>query len=200
MTLYDPKVEGMYAHLEERLKELGFKQSLKALEFVREAYIGKFRKSGAPAIIHPLSMACFALGFKGVTDRIIAIILLHDVCEDCGKELSELPVDDTIRYGVELMTIKEGQDKVSYFNGLLDLVEAAICKGFDRYNNLNDADGALPEEAIVKNIYETYRLLLPVLERAMKKYPEFLDTLCSLFITLRNTLKMMADKRDIELK
>ena len=135
----------MFTYLRGRLDGPGFDQSRTALVFARKAHAGQFRKGGAPYIVHPLSMACDAIACKGATDEIIATILLHDVCEDCNIPLSALPVNDVVRQGVKLMTIRpfHGEEKIEtkrrYFNELLDSKEAVICKAFDRYANLNDA-------------------------------------------------------------
>lgn len=167
---YDPNESTMYTYLRGRLDGPGFEQSRAALVFARKAHSGQTRKNGKPYIVHPLSMACDAIACKGATDEIVATILLHDVCEDCNIPLSALPVNDVVKRGVKLMTIKplQGEEKSEtkrrYFNELLDSKEAIVAKAFDRYANLNDMDGALSEEAIVKNIKETHGLLMPVLK------------------------------------
>ena len=151
-------------------------------------------------------MACDAIACKGATDEIIATILLHDVCEDCNIPLSSLPVDEVVRHGVKLMTIRpyQGEEKFEtkrrYFHELLDSKEAVICKAFDRYANLNDADGVLSEEAIVKNIRETHELLMPVLKEAKYEYPELSDMLHTIRTALKRTLVMMARYHNVELK
>jgi hypothetical protein len=128
------------------------------------------------------------------------------VCEDCNIPLSALPVNDVVRRGVKLMTIRpfQGEDKLEtkrrYFNELLDSKEAVICKAFDRYANLNDAEGALSEEAIVKNIHETHELLMPVLKEAKYEYPELSDMMHTIRTALKRTLVMMARYHDVTLE
>ena len=203
---YDPDESTMYTYLRGRLDGPGFEQSRAALVFARKAHAGQFRKNGKPYIVHPLSMACDAIACKGATDEIVATILLHDVCEDCNIPLSALPVNDVVKRGVKLMTIKplQGEEKSEtkrrYFNELLDSKEAIVTKAFDRYANLNDMDGALSEEAIVKNIRETHELLMPVLKEAKYEYPELSDMMHTIRKMLRNTLVMMAFYHDVELK
>ena len=195
----------MFTYLRGRLDGPGFEQSRAALVFARKAHAGQTRKNGAPYIVHPLSMACDAIACKGATDEIVATILLHDVCEDCNIPLSALPVNDVVRQGVKLMTIRpfEGEEKLEtkrrYFHELLDSKEAIICKAFDRYANLNDADGALMEEAIVKNIVETHTLLMPMLKEAKYEYPELSDMLHTIRTALKRTLNMMAKYHHVEL-
>lgn len=203
---YEPNETIMFTYLRGRLDGPGFDQSRTALVFARKAHEGQSRKNGRPYIMHPMEMACDAIACKGVTDEIIATILLHDVCEDCNISWTSLPVNETVRYGVKLMTMRpfQGEEKPEtkrrYYNELLDSREAIICKGFDRYANLNDAEGALDEEAIVKNINETHELLMPVLKKAKYEYPELSDMLHTIRTQLKRTLVMMARYHNVTLK
>lgn len=205
-NLYEPNFEKMFTYLRGRLDGPGFEQSQAALAFAWKAHAGQIRKNGAPYIVHPLAMACDAIACKGATDEIVATILLHDVCEDCNIPLSALPVNETVRHGVKMMTIRpfQGEEKVEtkrrYFHELLDSKEAIICKAFDRYANLNDAEGALSEEAIVKNIVETHELLMPVLKEAKYEYPELSDMLHTVRTMLKRTVRMMAFYHHVELE
>ena len=206
-NIYAPDVETMFTYLRGRLDGPGFEQSRAALVFARKSHNGQTRKgNGQLYIVHPLSMACDAIACKGATDEIIATILLHDVCEDCNVPISALPVNDVVKQGVKLMTIRplQGEEKSEtkrrYFQELLESKEAVICKAFDRYNNLNDAEGALSEEAIVKNILETHELLMPVLKEAKYEYPELSDMMHTIRTALKRTLVMMARYHDVELK
>ena len=207
--MYDEKV--MFTYLRGRLDGPGFEQSQAALVFARRVHAGALRKNGLPYIVHPLQMACDAIACKGVTDEIVATILLHDVYEETGSVthkslLPTLPVSETVRRGVELMTLRpfEGETKPElkrrYFNELLDSKEAVVCKGFDRIANLNDAEGALSEEAIVKNIWETHELLMPILKEAKYVYPELSDMLHTIRTSLKRTLKLMARYHNVELE
>ncbi|MBR3132267.1 hypothetical protein IKG33_02575 [Candidatus Saccharibacteria bacterium] len=206
MEDYDTATIKTLAYLRGRLDGEGFKQSQKALALALIAHAKQTRKNGAPYIVHPLAMACDAIACRGATDEIIATILLHDVCEDCNIPLSALPVNEVVRHGVKLMTIRpfQGEEKFEtkrrYFNELLDSKEAIICKAFDRYVNLNDAEGVLSEEAIVKNIKETHELLMPVLKQAKYEYPELSDMLHTIRTMLKNTLRIMAEHRKIKLE
>ena len=203
--IYVPDEKIMFTYLRGRLDGPGFEQSRTALVFARKAHAGQMRKSGLPYIVHPLSMACDAIACKGATDEIIATILLHDVCEDCNIPLSALPVHGVVRQGVKLMTIRpfQGEEKVEtkrrYFHELLDSREAIICKAFDRYANLNDAEGILSEEAIVKNVRETHEYLMPVIKEAKYEYPELSDMLHTISTALKRTVKLMARYHNVEL-
>lgn len=204
-NIYMPDVETMFTYLRGRLDGPGFEQSRAALVFARKSHNGQKRKGGQLYIIHPLSMACDAIACKGATDEIVATILLHDVCEDCEIPISALPVNDVVKQGVKLMTIRplQGEEKTEtkrrYFQELLESKEAVICKAFDRYNNLNDAEGNLTEEAIVKNIIETHELLMPVLKEAKYEFPELSDMMHTIRTALKRTLVMMARYHNVEL-
>lgn len=205
LNAYLPNEKVMFTYLRGRLDGPGFEQSRTALVFARNAHKGQTRKNGTPYMVHPLSMACDAIACKGATDEIVATILLHDVCEDCNIPLTALPVNEIVRRGVKLMTISpfDGESRIEtkrrYFNELLDSREAIVCKAFDRYANLNDAEGALSEAAIIKNIIETHELLMPVLKEAKYVYPELSDMLHIIRTKLKNTLVMMARYYNVEL-
>ena len=110
-TTFNP--EKMYTYLRGYASGAGMKETLKALAFAREKHNGQFRKSGEPYIVHPLTMACNAVSMGIREDAVIATILLHDVCEDCGVSVGELPVSDAVKHAVDLMTFRvmEGETK-----------------------------------------------------------------------------------------
>jgi GTP pyrophosphokinase len=162
----------------------GLNESLKALSFARQQHSRHTRKDGTPYIVHPLSMACYAVALSLKDDNIIATILLHDVPEDCSVPVEYLPVNGTIKNAVKHMTITKFdtdvdkiETKCRYFNELLESREALICKAFDRYNNLSDAPLSLSADAVGKNIAETEVLLMPVLKAAKDRYGDLADVL-----------------------
>ena len=113
MTVTSFNSDKMYTYLRGLATGAGMKQTLKPMTYARHKHSGQFRKSGDPYIIHPLLMACNAVSIGIRDDAVVATILLHDVCEDCGVSLSELPVDDTVRRAVDLMTFRvmDGETK-----------------------------------------------------------------------------------------
>lgn len=180
-----PNVDKMYTYLRGYLVGAGMTESIKALQYARKAHDGQTRMGdGSPYIIHPLSMACYAVALGVKDDNIIATILLHDVVEDCDKQVEYLPVNDTIKRAVKYMTItifdtdtSKIETKCRYFNELLDCREALICKALDRYNNLADMPIHFTTDGLAKNIAETEVLLLPVLKKAKEKYTDLADIL-----------------------
>ncbi len=191
-----PNVEKMYTYLRGYLNGAGMSESLKALQYARKAHDGQCRRDGTPYIVHPLSMACYAVALGVADDNIIATILLHDVVEDCDRQVEYLPINDTIKRAVKYMTIttfdtdtSKIETKCRYFNELLDCREALICKALDRYNNLADMPANFTLDGTAKNIAETEVLLLPILKKAKEKYADLADIL----FVLRTNLTTLCD-------
>ena len=177
------KAEKMYTYIRGYAAGREMSQTLKALPFARDRHEGQLRKSGEPYIVHPLTMACHALSLGIRDDRVIATILLHDVCEDCNVPLSELPVDDVVRRAVSLMTfsVMEGETKETartrYYNLLLDSREAALTKLIDRCHNVSSMAGTFSREKLHAYIEETRQYVLPLLRHVKRRYPEDADML-----------------------
>jgi GTP pyrophosphokinase len=189
-------VDKMYTYLRGFLVGAGMRESLKALGFARQQHSSQTRKDGTPYIVHPLSMACYAVAMGLREDNMIATILLHDVPEDCGIRVEHIGVNDTIKNAVKHMTIQRFRtdvDKIEtkcrYFNELLESREALICKALDRYNNLSDMPLNMPADSVGKNVAETEVLLMPILKEAKSLYPDLAD---ALFI-LRTNLEVLVN-------
>lgn len=173
----------MYTYIRGYASALEMQQTLRALAFAREKHNGQTRKSGDPYIIHPLTMACNALSLGIKDDNVIATILLHDVCEDCGVSLKDLPVSDRVRHGVELMTfsVMDGETKdtakIRYYNMLPSCKEAAYTKLIDRCHNVSTMAGAFSREKLIAYIEETRKFVLPMIRKVKEKYPDDTDVL-----------------------
>ena len=161
----------------------GMKETQKALTFARAKHEGQLRKSGQPYIVHPLTMACNAVSMGIKDDTVVATILLHDVCEDCGVSIAELPVSDAVKHGVDLMTfrIMPGEDKEiaknRYYNMLLQSREATLTKLIDRCHNVSSMAGTFSVAKLKAYIVETRQYVLPLLKQAKSVYPEDADIL-----------------------
>lgn len=150
-----------------------------ALDFAVEAHKnGKPRRnSDIPYIYHPLNMACHALSMGIREDEIIAAILLHDVIEDCGKTLDDLPVNEETKELVWLMT-KKTTDRSTvktteeYYSSLAANPKAALIKCIDRCNNMTTMSWGLSRKSVYRYIKEvdTY---YPKLLKAVKDTPEY---------------------------
>ena len=178
----------------------------RALGFMREKHAGQMRKSsGQPYIVHPLTMTCYATGIVGCKDDdLLSAILLHDVPEDCDVPIESLPCSDKAKKAVKYMTFLQlpGESKevakTRYFCELLECRRSTIIKGLDRFDNLSTMQEMIAEipisetakikqreTAIAKNIYETHFLLLPVLQEAKQKWPDFANAFHVLRYNLR---------------
>lgn len=193
MKHYEYNVDKMYTYLRGYLVGARLTQSMTALQFAREKHKDQTRKNGVPYIVHPLSMACYAVALGLRDDNIISTILLHDVPEDCSVDIEHLPVNDTVKTAVKCMTViklKTDKSKIEtkrrYFANLLESKEAIICKAIDRYNNLSDMPFALTADAIGKNVAETETLLLPILKEAKEKWADISDVLFVLRTNIRS--------------
>ena len=150
-----------------------------ALGFAREMHKNQTRKSGEPYIIHPLSLACDAVGMHMNEDILLAMLVLHDVPEDVGVQVMELPVDDETKMAVECMTLRKmsGETKFDskkrYYTNLLKNKYATIGKGLDRRNNLSTMAKTMSKASIVKNCFETWFFLIPLLKDAKLRWPEY---------------------------
>ena len=199
-TVFNP--DKMYTYIRGFASALHMEQTLKALTFAREKHHGQFRKSGEPYIVHPLTMACDAMSLAIKDDNTIATILLHDVCEDCGVSLQELPVNDEVRRGVELMTFSmmDGETKEiakhRYYNMLIQSKEAAMTKLIDRCHNVSSMAGTFSIEKLKAYIEETRTYVLPLLRKVKEHYPEESDRL----FTLKYHITSVVDAIDLTMK
>lgn len=181
---YAYNVDKMYTYLRAYLKGAGLMESLRALAYAREKHANQIRKDGIPYISHPLSMACYAAALGIRDDNTMCVIILHDVCEDCGIDFTELPFNDCVQTGVKYVTITKfdtdrtkDEIKRRYYSELIYNREACITKGIDKYVNLSDMVFILSDDAIGKNAAETDVLLLPTLKKAKNKYCDISDIL-----------------------
>ena len=194
--------EKMYTYVRGYATALNMTQTLCALGFARKKHEGQLRKSGEPYIVHPLTMACDALGLGIKDDDTIATILLHDVCEDCGVQVEELPVNDTVKHGVELMTfqVMNGETKETakrrYYNMIIQSKEASFAKLIDRCHNVSSMAGTFSIEKLKSYIDETREYVLPLLRQVKETYPEESNVL---FI-LKYHITSVIDAIDLTLK
>lgn len=181
VTVYNH--EKMFTYLKGFAAGVGMRETQKALTFARAKHEGQMRRSGQPYIIHPLTMACNAISLGIKDDAVVATILLHDVCEDCGVSVAELPVSDAVKRGVELMTFRvmEGETKEvaknRYYNMLLQSREATLTKLVDRCHNVSSMAGTFSVAKLKSYIEETRHYVLPLLKKAKSVYPEDAEVL-----------------------
>lgn len=173
----------MYTYIRGYANGRKMSQTLKALSFAREKHSGQKKKSGEPYIIHPLTMACHALALGIDDDETIATILLHDVCEDCGVVLSELPVGEEVRRAVDLITFRKMDDEtddaaiIRYYNMMLQSKSATYAKLVDRCHNVSSMAGVFSVPKLKSYVEETRRFVLPLLKKAKLRWADDTDAL-----------------------
>jgi GTP diphosphokinase / guanosine-3',5'-bis(diphosphate) 3'-diphosphatase len=94
-----------------------------AFEFASERHAGQLRKSGDPAITHPLHAAETIANLQ-LDASTIAAALLHDVQEDCGVTNQEIAK----RFGSEVAVMVEGVTKLGQISG-----QAAEARSGEQY-------------------------------------------------------------------
>ena len=171
--------EHMKTYVKTTARNFKMKNTLKAVDFAVEAHEGQKRKrSVVPYIYHPLNLACHALSMDIVEDEIIAACLLHDVIEDCGKTLDDLPVNDETKELVRLLTCEKTTDDnregilKGYYGEIRKNPKAALIKCMDRCNNLTTMAWGLSRDKIYRMITETEEYY-PNLIKAIKVTPEY---------------------------
>lgn len=179
--------EKMYTYMKGFAMGSHLTETMKALNFARKLHNGQFRKSGEPYISHPLTMACQAISMGIVNDEIISSILLHDVVEDCGVSINDLPCNDKIKEAVKLLTYvkpeiyleKDGHGisikdvKANYYEAIAGNEIAAIVKIFDRCHNVSSMAGTFTKSKLHEYIEETETYVLPMIRKAKDEYPEY---------------------------
>lgn len=193
--------EKMYTFLKGYFIGREMNEALKALGYMREHHIGQLREDGQPYEIHPLMMACIAVYLsdeENITQDVYVTILLHDVSEETGTPVDELPFSYKARRGVKYMTKMSLPDETSFelrrrhCYELLESKEATIAKAIDRYANFLTMVGALKLKRVIKNVVETDMLLLPVLRQAEQKWPELSNLLHSLRTSIQGLVETCA--------
>ena len=133
-------------------------ETYRALSYMRERHEGQFRKPAkhsserVPYINHPLLMALHAYHLGVRDDVILAAILLHDVVEDTGVKLEELPFSDDVKKVVGLVSfsVPEGMDKEEakkqYYERIRKDMRACVVKVIDRCNNVSTMAQAFSRE------------------------------------------------------
>lgn len=169
----------MYTYIKTYASANGLTQTMKVLPYARELHEGQIRKGKdkVPYIYHPLLVACHALSLGLTDDDIVSAALLHDVCEDCGVAPKELPVNETTREAVALLTKQEGVLKEEYYQKISENPIATMVKLMDRCNNVSGMAAGFSKEKLVKYIKETEDVVYTLLKKAKKEYPMYSNQL-----------------------
>lgn len=165
----------MYTYVKTYAGVKGLYQTSKVLSYAREIHKGQVRKGKdeIPYIYHPLLIACHALSLGLDDDNMISTALLHDVCEDCGVTIDELPVNDATKEAVALLTKSDEVDKEQYYQQISQNSIATMIKLLDRCNNVSGMAAAFSKEKLVQYIKETESYVYPLLQKAKNEYPMY---------------------------
>ncbi len=165
----------------------GLHQTKRALAFAWEKHNGQYRKPGhsnerIPYIYHPLLLTCHALALGLEEDDLLSACLLHDVCEDCGVQLDELPVNDQTKEAVRLLTKpadfgKTDPEYRTYYEGIAGNRIALIVKLLDRCNNISSMATSFTDVHMAEYIRETREYFQPLMKKARDEYPEYSNQL-----------------------
>ena len=191
------KIDKMFTYVKGFLHGADLKESINALTYMRKRHAGQKRESGESYIVHPLRMASTAMALGIRDDDLLATILIHDVVEDTGVTVNDLPFNDRIKRSVKYMTVtkfgdeRKSDTKKRYYKNLLEDPNAIICKGLDRGDNLSTII-EMPEKSIVKNVLETNIMLMPVMREAKELWPNLSNILYVLRLFIRNINTILA--------
>lgn len=165
----------MYTYVKTYASMKGLTQTVEVLPYARELHKGQIRKGKdeVPYIYHPLLMACHALSLGLDDDNLISAILLHDVCEDCGVALEDLPVNEEVKTAVQLVTKDDSKDTDAYYEKISENGIATMVKLIDRCNNVSAMSAGFSKEKIIAYINETEKYVYPLLQKAKTKYLKY---------------------------
>ena len=184
----------MSSYLKGKLNARDFPNASRALVFAKEKHEGALRSPkelNIPYIVHPLTMTCHALAMGLEEDELLAAILLHDVCEDCGVPPEELPVCEEVRRIVALVTKPEDRSTYSeeeYYKAILRDPRACLVKCIDRCNNVSGMALGFTPERVKKYVKETEEWY-PRLLRVVKAVPEYNNAAWLLSYQIRSVLQ-----------
>ena len=122
IKLYDEKARKRFTFLRGVCTDGHHPNLTRALGFARERHRGQTRKSGEPYIIHPLSLACDAVGMEINDDVLLAALVLHDLLEDteCPNEELEKAIGSSLLTTVLVLTKSDDNSYDEYIRQVLD--------------------------------------------------------------------------------
>lgn len=167
----------MYRYVENYATIKEMYQTVSVLSYARELHEGQVRKGQerVPYIYHPLLIACHALALGLDDDDLISAALLHDVCEDCGVDIENLPVNAFTKEAIALVTKSKDKTTEQYYEDISKNKLATLIKLLDRCNNVSGMATGFSQRKMVDYINETEKYIYPLLRTAKHAYPEHSD-------------------------
>ena len=177
-------VPNMIGKLKEFAEAEGLRETERAIDYAARAHEGQVRKASAfsetpvPYIVHPLIMACHAHALGIHDDAVLAVTLLHDVCEDCGVAPEELPFSEAVRRPVALLTKDREYDAgraAAYYEAISGDPTASIVKVIDRCNNISTMMLSMSYARASSYIDETETFVLPLIDVIKARWTQYYD-------------------------
>lgn len=186
-----------------------------ALSVALNYHDGQFRKSGAPYIIHPLTVTSYLIELGIDDDVTCAAAILHDVIEDCDLEnngielVNKYKLDQEVLDLVRLLTREKAPKGTApeikfeleraYYKMLYNFPKALIIKCSDRTNNCSTID-AFSIDKIKKYIVETKEFGYALCNHGKSYYPEYSNALAIikyLIVSICETVASILNMEDI---
>ena len=178
-------LEKMFTRIKTIAQHDGLEETYRALYYARDAHSGQRRRKQKftcvepDFFIHPLEMTCHLLSMQIEEDAILAVSLLHDVCNKTGVDPDELPFSKTVRHSVKLLTkykdpaLTKEEQNIQYFDGISQDRIAAVVKLVERCNNVSTMIQVFSRERLSEYIVETEKFVLPLLKEVRRTWPEY---------------------------
>ncbi|MFF2532242.1 GTP pyrophosphokinase [Brevibacillus sp. NPDC058079] len=177
-------MESRVSYLENMLSNLGYNDSLRAMDWMMEemcAEKGYKRHNGSHYYYHLIDAAQDALNFGIREEPVITGILLHDSIEDIPgvtAKMIESLYGTRVAISVDLVTKKEDVDyKIAenvkeYLFQILQNRDSSLMKTADRKHNFSTLRDATPEKKL-KQAIETEKFFIPFFKDCRKKYVRY---------------------------
>lgn len=172
--------EHMFTYVKSKAQERGYTQTLAVMDLLKAAHGEQKRRSKygfeCSYTVHPLTMACQALAMGLKSDDLLAACIAHDMVEDTEIKLDSLPVGETVRAAVRLVSknlVKWSPDwEEKYYDAIRKNPLACMVKVLDRTHNVAGMADAYGREWMARYVRETDKYY-PELLDVVKKVPEW---------------------------
>jgi len=176
--------ESLVRHLERSLSNLGYDDSLRALDWMIEEMCtekGFSRHNGTHYYYHLVATTQDLFNHGIRNQDILTGMLLHDAPEDIygvTNRMIEDKFNSNVAVMVDLVTKKEGIDykidenMVAYLQPILLDVRALLLKTSDRKHNFGTLRDATPEKKL-RQAMETEKHFIPLFKEGRIRYPRY---------------------------
>jgi len=168
-TSFD-KTEKRFFDMLNKRKDLNKDKILNALNFAKEKHLWQVRDEWTQYIIHPMSVAVYAMKDWLDTDAVV-VCLLHDVVEDTQEDYDKIQNDILELFWERVLIMvnklskrmKDRQKEINeYHEDMSTDVLVTKIKWFDRLHNVYSLFLQPKKEKVVKYIEKTKKEILPL--------------------------------------